>query len=145
LSFFKVWSSYAYQHYRFKEYVVLDQDYSGNKLTGIAPAIFSGGLDFTFGNKLTADLIAGYVDHIPLDDANSVFAKPYWLLGMRAGFKTHLGMQNNLEFFGGVDNALDVKYSLGNDLNAFGGRFFNAAMPRNFYAGISLLLGDKHR
>jgi iron complex outermembrane recepter protein len=35
---------------------------------------------------------------------------------------------------------LDETYSLGNDLNAFGGRFFNAAAPRNFFAGMKLTL-----
>jgi iron complex outermembrane receptor protein len=45
--------------------------------------------------------------------------------------------------FAGIDNALDEKYSLGNDLNAFGGRYYNAAMPRNYYAGLSITLGSR--
>jgi iron complex outermembrane receptor protein len=31
---------------------------------------------------------------------------------------------------------LDEKYSLGNDLNAFGGRYFNAAPERNYFGGV---------
>ena len=38
----------------------------------------------------------------------------------------------------GVDNALNEKYSLGNDLNAAGGRYFNAAPKRNFFAGVRI-------
>jgi iron complex outermembrane receptor protein len=141
LSLFKVWASYAYQHYRFKDYIVVDQDYSGNKLTGTAPTVFSTGLDIGLRRKFTTNILLNYVDHIPLDDANSLFAKPYLLLGVRMGYKAPI-RQSALEFFAGVDNALDETYSLGNDLNAFGGRFFNAAMPRNYYGGISLTLSS---
>jgi iron complex outermembrane receptor protein len=42
------------------------------------------------------------------------------------------------DFFIGMDNILDQRYSLGNDLNAFGGRFYNAAAPRNFYVGLTV-------
>ena len=42
-----------------------------------------------------------------------------------------------LDVFAGVDNLLDLTYSLGNDINAFGGRYYNAAPKRNFYAGLS--------
>jgi len=31
-----------------------------------------------------------------------------------------------------------VKYSLGNDINAFGGRYYNAAPGANYSAGISI-------
>lgn len=142
-SLFKVWGSYAYQHYRFKEYVVLEESFAGNKLTGVAPSIFSGGLDMILKKRISANFTLNYVDHIPLDDANSAFAEAYLLLGLRAGWKTTLAQNHLLEFFGGIDNALDETYSLGNDLNAFGGRYYNAAMPRNFYAGISVVLGSK--
>jgi iron complex outermembrane receptor protein len=149
VSLFKVWMSYAYQHYRFIEYIVRDQsqvpeliqDYSGNKLTGTAPTIFSTGLDIALRKRFTTNILLNYVDHIPLDDANSFFAESYLLLGIRMGYKAPIG-QSSLEFFAGVDNTLDETYSLGNDLNAFGGRFYNAAMPRNYYFGITLTLSS---
>jgi iron complex outermembrane receptor protein len=37
-----------------------------------------------------------------------------------------------------ADNIFDVQYSLGNDINAFGGRYYNAAPGFNFAGGISL-------
>ena len=45
-----------------------------------------------------------------------------------------------LDAFGGIDNAFDKVYSLGNDLNAIGGRYYNAAAPRNFYVGLKFAL-----
>ena len=40
--------------------------------------------------------------------------------------------------YGGVENATDRRYSLGNDLNAFGGRYFQPAPGRNYYAGTQV-------
>ena len=42
-----------------------------------------------------------------------------------------------MDLFAGVDNAFDVTYSLGNDINATGGRYFNAAPGVNYYGGVS--------
>jgi iron complex outermembrane receptor protein len=36
----------------------------------------------------------------------------------------------------GIDNALDQNYSLGNDINAAGKRYYNPAAKRNFFVGI---------
>jgi len=65
-----------------------------------------------------------------------VFAKSYTLLGSRLGYKSSFIAGMPINFFVGGDNLLDQAYSLGNDLNAFGGRYFNAAAGRNYYAGI---------
>lgn len=145
LSLFKIWASYAYQHYRFREYIINDEDFSGNALTGIAPTIFSAGLDAGLNQNYTAHVTLNYVDHIPLNDANTAFAEPYLLLGLRAGWNTTIEGSHGIQLFAGIDNALDEIYSLGNDLNAFGGRYYNAAMPRNYYAGISLTLGPGNK
>ena len=142
MSMFKVWASYAYQHYRFREYVVLDVDYSGNALTGVAPTILSMGLDLIVNKKFATNATLNYVDRIPLNDANTDYAESYLLLGLRAGWNTSFREGNKIEVFAGVDNILDEVYSLGNDLNAFGGRYYNAAMPRNYYAGLNITLGS---
>jgi iron complex outermembrane receptor protein len=142
LSLFKVWASYAYQHYRFSKYAPLDTDYSGNALTGVAPTIFSGGFDLSLRKNVSANLTVNYVDHIPVNDANTVFAPSYVLLGLRAGWHTTFQRGHRLQVFAGIDNALDELYSLGNDLNGFGGRYYNAAMPRNYYAGLSVSLAS---
>jgi iron complex outermembrane recepter protein len=40
--------------------------------------------------------------------------------------------------YAGADNLLDEKYSLGNDINAAGNRFFNAAPTINYYLGVKV-------
>jgi iron complex outermembrane receptor protein len=69
---------------------------------------------------------------LPLNDANSVYASDYLIAGLRSGCR----LGKKLEFFAGVDNLFDKTYSLGHDINAFGGRYYNAAAGRNLYAGI---------
>jgi iron complex outermembrane recepter protein len=137
LTAFKMWTSYTYNHYRFEEYVQDGNDYSGNRLTGVAPTIALFGLDLTF-NKVYLNITTNYTDAIPLNDANTEYAESYFLLGGRVGYRADQNKTFPIEVFAGVDNVLDEKYSLGNDLNAVGGRYYNAAAPRNFYVGVNL-------
>jgi iron complex outermembrane receptor protein len=138
ISSLRLWSSYTYNHYRFKDYVNDGKNYSGNELTGVAPAVFVFGADVQFKKKFYINLTGNFSDRTPLNDANTDFASQYYLLGTRIGYK--LSGKLPLEFFAGIDNALDQRYSLGNDLNAVGGRYYNAAAGRNYYGGILLRL-----
>lgn len=134
---FNTWISYAYSHFRFTDYVQDGVAYSGNRLTGVAPTVATLGLDATIW-KFYANATVGYVDAIPLNDANSEYADEYVLVGGRIGFKTTLWKYVPIEIFTGIDNALNEKYSLGNDLNAIGGRYYNAAPERNYFVGLAI-------
>jgi iron complex outermembrane receptor protein len=134
----RVWATYTYNHYRFVDYVQDGNDFSGNRLTGVAPTIFWLGADITIW-KFYVNLTGGFTDAIPLNDANTALAEAYVLVSSRVGFKGNIAGKVPIEIFTGVDNLLDEKYSLGNDLNAFGGRYYNAAAPRNYFAGISIM------
>jgi len=74
---------------------------------------------------------------IYLNDANTAQADGYHLLGWRLGWKNAFPHKFRFSVYAGVENLLDEKYSLGNDINAAGNRFYNAAAPRNYYAGVS--------
>jgi iron complex outermembrane receptor protein len=43
-----------------------------------------------------------------------------------------------LELFAGADNLLNQRYSLGDDLNAVGGRYYNPAPGRNYFGGLNV-------
>ncbi|HKZ37954.1 MAG TPA: TonB-dependent receptor plug domain-containing protein [Chryseolinea sp.] len=130
-----LWTSYTYNHYRFRNYEQDGNNFSGNQLTGIAPTIALWGVDMAL-KKIYLNLTANYTDALPLNDANTEYASEYFLLGGRIGFRSSVKTNLAYEIFGGVDNALDKRYSLGNDLNAIGGRYYNTAAPRNFYFGV---------
>jgi iron complex outermembrane recepter protein len=130
-------SSYTYNHYRFKDYENDGNNFSGKRLTGVAPTIVLWGADISF-KKFYANITANYTDALPLNDANTQYASDYFLLSGRIGYKTVFGKNLGFEVFAGVDNALDKRYSLGNDLNAIGGRYYNTAAPRNIFGGIKI-------
>ncbi|MBX0334935.1 TonB-dependent receptor [Pontibacter sp. HSC-14F20] len=138
VSLLKIWSSYTYSYFRFRDYQKDDTDLSGNQLTGVAPHTLTAGLDLATRFGLYLNLTANYVDEIPLTDENTVYADAYLVAGARLGLKRELGSHFSLDVFAGSGNLTDQKYSLGNDLNAFGGRYFQPASPRNYYGGISL-------
>jgi iron complex outermembrane receptor protein len=137
------WIRYTYNRYQFSDYIQGVTDYSGNDLTGVSPNIVVAGLDLNTKVGVYGNLTYTYTDRIPLDDANSSYADAYQLLGFRAGYRHVFNRILVFDLFGGFDNLFDEKYSLGNDLNAVGGRYFNAAARRNFYVGIrgSVLTG----
>jgi iron complex outermembrane receptor protein len=137
---FNIWISYTLNHYRFHNYSKDGINYSGNKLTGTPPNIIVLGVDISANNGLYTNLTFNYTDKIPLNDANSSFANAYALLGGRIGYRSLITKRYPVDVFAGVDNALNKKYSLGNDLNAVGNRFYNAAPTINFYVGLTIKL-----
>lgn len=136
LTALRLWATYTATHYQYTDYFYNIYSYSGNWLTGMPRQTISGGVDVGI-KKFYLNSTATYVDRIPLNDANLNYASAYLLVGARAGYRLEMDHQS-FELFGGVDNLLDIRYSLGNDLNASGGRFYNPAATRNVYLGIKV-------
>lgn len=145
LSNLRLWTSVTANHYRFKDYEKDNVSFSNNRLTGVAPNIVVVGLDVSSATGIYMNVTFNFTDRIPLDDANSTFASSCTLLGARAGYRFSIGNNLPVDLFGGADNVLDERYSLGNDLNAAGNRFYNAAAPRNFFIGLKSHLSLKKR
>ena len=133
-----LWVSFTKHHFRYKEFKQLNNDFSGNRLPGVAPNAIAAGYNWSMTNGFNGALTYYYSDHIALNDANTDFAASYHLLGLRTGYEKRLSPKISAKFFVGIENILDQEYSLGNDINAFGGRYYNAAPGRNYYAGINL-------
>jgi len=78
-----------------------------------------------------------FTSKIPLNDANDEYAKSYTLLMAKISWRKQLGARTAIEVFAGSDNLLNEKYSLGNDINAFGKRYYNPAAVNNYFGGLS--------
>lgn len=96
--------SYTYNKYTFENYVQILTDFSGNRLTGVAPHIFVVGLDLQTKIGLYTNWTFNYTDAIPLNDANTNFASGYRLLGGRLGYKQDLGKAFAIDIWTGADN-----------------------------------------
>lgn len=134
-----IWSSYNFQPYHFIDYQQGNTSYAGNKLTGVPKSIWVSGFDLTVKNKYTLHSSINSVSSIPLTDANDAIADPYQLVQFKLDDAIYFKNWKMLCFIG-VDNALNQLYSLGNDINAAGKRFYNPASERNIFAGIQFQL-----
>lgn len=137
LSSLKIWTSYTRNNFQFNTHIKNQQNFSYKNLTGTAPIVSVSGFDIKTKRGFYLNTTFNYVDAIPLNDANTDFAASYFLIGSRLGWASSI-KKIPVDFWLGIDNATDQTYSLGNDLNAMGGRYFNAAAGRNYYVGMSI-------
>lgn len=135
----KIWVTTTLNNYSFKSYMIDNKDYSGNRLTGVAREIAGGGIDLTtkWGIALNTSFL--YTSKLPLLDDNSVYAPSYNLLSGKLSWKKEFNA-TSITFFAGIDNALNQLYSLGNDINAQGNRFYNPAPIKNYFGGVAVKL-----
>lgn len=133
-------NSYTLSKYFFKNYMNGRVNYSGNRLTGVPRNVLVSGIDLRIKRHIYLFAQHNYTSKIPLNDANSLFSRDYNLIHFKTGWRSSRPGKPILDIFAGVDNLLNENYSLGNDLNAFGGRYFNAAPLRNFFGGVKVTL-----
>ncbi len=129
-------NAYTWSDFKFSNYQSNNINYAGNGLTGVPKNMLVSSADLSVWKNGYLFLQHNYTSTIPLNDANTVFADKYHLLQAKIGLKNLKVAGSRAEVFLGADNLLDKTYSLGNDLNAVGNRYFNAAPGRNFYAGL---------
>lgn len=137
----RIWASHTWHDFHYDDFQKVTDDtsdFSGKRLPSIPKHFVSAGIDAVAKVGLYANLTYYYSDPIPLNDANTNYASSYNLAAARLGFRRMLTKRFSFDVFGTADNLFDVKYSLGNDINAFGNRFYNAAPERNFAVGASL-------
>lgn len=136
----KVWISHTWHDFHYAEFQKVTDDtanLSGKRLPSIPKHFVSAGVDAITNIGFYANLTYFYSDPIPLNDANTDYASSYNLASARLGYRKMFTKKISFDVFGTVDNLFDVQYSLGNDINAFGGRYYNAAPNRNYALGVS--------
>lgn len=132
-------NSFSFQPYTFGDYISGAKNLSGNRLTGTPRCV--NVVQFDINTQLGIYLNTNYnfTSSIPLSDDNDVYADSYNLLQCKLGYILQL-RKIGMDFYIGADNLLNETYSLGNDLNAFGGRYFNPAPKRNYFFGVKFEL-----
>ncbi|NHE56921.1 TonB-dependent receptor domain-containing protein [Cyclobacterium plantarum] len=134
----KLTHTFAGHYFTFADFVQGENDYSGNDLTGVAPHTLVNQVDLRTRPGFYLNFTHQFVDDIPLNDANTVYQEAYHLMNARTGWRGSASARLDVEVFAGVENLSNASYSLGNDLNPFGGRYFQPAATRNFYGGIKV-------
>ncbi|RFS20204.1 TonB-dependent receptor [Chitinophaga silvatica] len=129
---------YTYSHFRFSDYIIGQKNYSGNRVTGVPQNVLVSGLLFNLPSRLSVYVQHTYTSRLPLDDGSTFFADSYHLLQANINWQLPLRMRYPVSVYAGAYNLLNTNYSLGNDLNAVGNRFYNPAPGRNYFGGLTM-------
>ena len=153
---FRVSGAYTFMNFEFRDYVVeiqqgeqiVSNQLAGNEIPGVSPHHFF--LELTYRNPtgIYAELNLQWWDKTFANDFNSphpgltkskdeFMNDSYSLVDLRLGLELRV-MRLNLNFFVGVNNALDEQYNGSIVPNAFGNRFFEPAPGRNLYYVLSI-------
>jgi iron complex outermembrane recepter protein len=127
----------ALNRFRYGSFIKGTDNFSGKKVPSVPSATVAILADLAFKNGIYINPSYYSASRIYLNDANTATAEPYHLVGCQLGWKKNL-KKHRVNIFAGADNLLDEQYSLGNDINAAAGRYYNAAPRRNYYVGASL-------
>ncbi len=129
---------FTYNKFSFRDYQSSNINYNGNNLTGVPAQVAVTGIYVLLPQSLYVFAQHNFTARLPLNDANTAYADSYNLITAKAGWNHGLGKSAHIEIFAGVDNLLNERYSLGNDLNAAANRYYNAAALRNFFGGVKV-------
>ncbi|PBQ32405.1 TonB-dependent receptor [Sphingobacteriaceae bacterium] len=129
-------NAFTFNLFRFGNYVIGETDYTAKELTGVPRYVTVTGLTLNLPVRFYLFAQHNYTARIPLNDLNSENAKDYNLIQVKVGWMFYGSKKFVFDISAGIDNLLDQKYSLGNDLNAAGNRYYNTAAPRNYFGRI---------
>ena len=146
--YFKVFSSQSFDYlnaklaYTYNNFVYGDIKKDSTLLTGkYLPGIPVHSLsiicDIMMKKNWYVNSSIYYSSKIFLNEINTGIANSYLLMGFRIGGKIKPRKNITVNIYAGLDNLLNERYSLGNDINDQNGRFYNAAPNRNYYAGLA--------
>lgn len=128
--------SYTYSDFTFDEFIDANgNDFSGSRMPGLPRHFAHARVSYDRDNGLYGTLEASYSGELQANNANSVTVPSYIVASLRLGYRKKSGRWR-LEPFAGINNLFDETYNNNIRINAFGGRYFEPAPERNYYAGI---------
>ncbi|AWW00673.1 TonB-dependent receptor [Arcticibacterium luteifluviistationis] len=125
--------------YEYLEFSDNENIFDGNLIPSVPKKTFNFSVDYAHSSGIFWNNNLNYTDKIPLNNANTVYSEEYFLLNSRIGWQKKIDSWH-LKLYAGGENLLDQDYSLGNDINAFGSRYYNPSPKRNWNGGVSLAL-----
>jgi len=145
-------SSFAYQDFKYDEYLAgtidaqgnfSNKDFSGSYEPSNPKNFATAELQYqhTFLKKYTA-YIKSTIQHVGemfVDDANtdSLKTEPYTLINAQVGLDMNFN-KFRLIVYGGLNNITDKKYVAYVNINDADGRFYESGPLRNFFGGLTL-------
>lgn len=129
--------------YKFEDFIDNGNNFSGNKLTGVAANTMDMGLTFSAISGLYFSADFRFVDKIPLNDSNSVYADAFKVLDLKAGWRLALIKGITAHIAAGINNIGNEHYAAMVLPNATAvgtalPRYYYPGMPINYYGSASI-------
>ena len=133
--------SYTHANYEFDRFVdASGNNYAGNVIPGTADDVVFGEITYTHPRGWFASLDALHIGKQYANNSNAAPVDPYTVTDLRFGWDRN-SESLVISPFVGINNLLDETYYSNIRINAFGGRFFEPAPDRNYYAGVTIRFG----
>jgi iron complex outermembrane receptor protein len=132
----RVDASFTWSDFKFDSFIDDNMnDFSGNRLPGLPSRFGYLGLTYNAQNGISGTIEAVHSGDLYGNNANSVEVSSYTVANLRLMGEFETGAWV-LRPYLGINNLLDEDYNNNIRINPFGGRFFEPAPLRNFYAGV---------
>jgi len=128
--------SYTWSDFNFEDFVDdSGNDFSGNQLPGLPRQFGYLGLSYNTDSGFSGTFETIYSGDLYANNANSTNVSSYTIANLRLGYDFQNGNWMIRPYIG-INNLFDEAYNSNIRINAFGGRYFEPAPTRNFYAGV---------
>jgi iron complex outermembrane receptor protein len=128
--------SYTWSDFSFDQFMDDNgNDFSGNQSPGQPQHFAYLGLSYRTDPGLAATFETIYSGELYANNANSVKVNDYVISNFRVSYEFTGGNWLFRPYLG-VNNIFDETYNSNIRINAFGGRYYEPAPPRNYFAGI---------
>ncbi len=132
----RVDASFTWSDFRFDQFVDDNSnDFGGNELPGLPEQFGYLGLTYNSDGGFTGTIEAVYSGELYANNANTASVPAYTVANLRLAKEFTNGRWLYRPYVG-INNLFDESYNSNIRINAFGGRYFEPAPPRNIYAGI---------
>ncbi|WDF59196.1 TonB-dependent receptor [Flavobacterium sp. KACC 22758] len=130
-------------NYKFKEFIDSGNDFSGNKLTGVAPQKINAGITLNTNIGVYFSTDYQFVGEIQLNDANTAYSDSYTILNLKTGYRFEILRDLTSHISAGVNNVTNEKYAsliLPNAVPTGNSspRYYYPGLPVNYYGAVSL-------
>jgi iron complex outermembrane receptor protein len=127
--------SYTWSDFTFDRFAENGQDFSGKRLPGLPEHFAYLGLGYITDSGISADFETFFSGNFFANNDNSTSTGSYTVSNVRFGFEwQHVNW--TIRPYLAINNIFDATYNSNIRINAFGGRYYEAAPERNYYAGF---------
>jgi len=128
----------SWNHYRFVDFESAAVNYAGRRVPGVPDVQWFNHVKLTYRRHYSVGTMIQYMGPIDLTYSNEVRSTDYTLVNVYASAERTFGKHWTLGVRAGINNATDVKYSGFFNYNDAANRYYNPALPINYFGALSV-------